>query len=71
MTDRRTADPTPPTMNPALARQIGDDMLAEQERLRRQRTRSIVIAVALAALVVLFYVATMVRLGGNVVNRAL
>ena len=38
---------------------------------RRQRTRSIAIGLALAALVVLFYVATLVRLGGNVFNRPL
>lgn len=44
---------------------------AEAERMRRQRGRSIAIALALAGLVVLFYIATMVRLGGNVFNRAL
>ncbi len=33
--------------------------------------RSIGIALALFALVVIFYVATMVRLGGNVMNRPL
>jgi hypothetical protein len=41
----------------------------EQERLRRRRMRSIAIALALGALVVLFYAATIVRLGGNVLNR--
>lgn len=44
---------------------------AEVERLRRQRYRSIAIALALAALVILFYIATLVRLGGNVFNRPL
>ena len=44
---------------------------AEAERLRRQRYRSIAIALALAALVILFYIATLVRLGGNVFNRPL
>jgi hypothetical protein len=44
---------------------------AEQERLRRQRTRSIAIAIALALMAVLFFAATIVRLGGNVANRAL
>ncbi|HWK34476.1 MAG TPA: hypothetical protein VNR51_12465 [Hyphomicrobium sp.] len=39
------------------------------ERRRRQRMRSFAIAVALAALVALFYAATIVRLGGNVFNR--
>jgi hypothetical protein len=43
----------------------------EQERERRQRMRSIAIALALGGLVVLFYIATFVRLGGNVFNRPL
>ena len=43
----------------------------EKEIKRRQRVRSIAIGLALAALVVLFYVATIVRLGGNVLNRPL
>lgn len=38
---------------------------------RRRKTRSIAIALALAALVILFYVATIVRLGGNVIERPL
>ena len=41
----------------------------DAERKRRQRYRSIAIGLALVALVVLFYVATIVRLGGNVFNR--
>jgi hypothetical protein len=41
----------------------------ERERLKRQRVRSLAIALALAAMVALFYVATIVRLGGNVLNR--
>jgi hypothetical protein len=48
---------------------VADDGRDEWER--RRRTRSIAIAVALAALVVMFYVATLVRLGGNVLNRPL
>lgn len=43
----------------------------ERERQRRQRMRSLAIALALGAFVVLFYVATIVRLGGNVLNRAI
>ena len=43
----------------------------EGERNRRRRRRSIAIALALAALVVLFYVATIVRVGGNVLHRPL
>lgn len=41
----------------------------EKERRRRQRMRSLAIALALGAMVVLFYVATIIRLGGNVFNR--
>ena len=48
---------------------VADD--EQQEWERRRRMRSIAIALALAALVVLFYVATIVRLGGNVLNRPL
>jgi hypothetical protein len=43
----------------------------ERNRARRQRWRSIAIAVALGLLVLLFYAATIVRLGGNVWNRPL
>jgi hypothetical protein len=43
-------------------------VLTEQQK-RRQRARSIAIAFALAALVVIFYLVTIVRLGGNVFNR--
>ena len=48
---------------------MADDERQEWER--RRRMRSIAIALALAALVVVFYVATLVRLGGNVMNRPL
>jgi hypothetical protein len=41
----------------------------DRERSKRQRLRSIAIALALIALVALFYAATIVRLGGNVFNR--
>jgi hypothetical protein len=43
----------------------------QRERDRRRRMRSIAIALALGALVVIFYIATIVRLGGNVMNRPL
>ena len=43
----------------------------QREWERRRKTRSVAIALALAALVILFYVATIVRLGGNVLNRPL
>jgi thiol:disulfide interchange protein len=41
----------------------------ERERTKRQRMRSLAIALALGALVALFYIATIVRLGGNALNR--
>lgn len=40
-----------------------------KEAERRRRMRSIGIAVALGLLVIIFYIATLVRLGGNVMNR--
>ena len=43
----------------------------QRERERRQRGRSIAIALALGAMALLFYAATIVRMGGNVVNRPL
>ncbi len=46
-----------------------DEMKTDVERRRRQRRRSIAIALALAGLVVLFYIATIARLGGNVFMR--
>jgi hypothetical protein len=42
---------------------------AEKERQRRQRMRSLAIAWILFALVVLFFIVTIVRLGGNVALR--
>lgn len=43
----------------------------QKEIERRRRMRSIAIALVLGAMVVMFYVATIVRLGGNVFNRPL
>ncbi len=44
---------------------------AGDEDRRRQRMRSVAIALSLAVLVILFYAATIIRLGGNVFNRGL
>jgi hypothetical protein len=41
----------------------------EDEHKRRQKLRSIAIGIALAALVVVFYVATIVRLGPNALKK--
>lgn len=43
----------------------------EAARRRRQRFRSLAIGLGLALLVLLFYAATIVRLGGNVMNRGI
>ena len=43
----------------------------EKERQRRQRMRSLAIAWILAALAILFFIVTIVRLGGNVADRPL
>jgi hypothetical protein len=40
-----------------------------QDWERRRRMRSLAIAWALAALVLIFFIATIVLLGGNVANR--
>jgi hypothetical protein len=41
------------------------------EDMARRRRRSIAMAVVLVAMVVLFFVSTLVRLGGQVVERTL
>jgi hypothetical protein len=50
---------------------MADELDDNARRAKRQRMRSIVIALALGLLVLLFYAATIVRLGGNVMNRPL
>lgn len=47
----------------------GEDNESRDAQARRQRMRSIAIAVVLAVLVALFYAATIVRMGGNVLDR--
>lgn len=42
-----------------------------EEQIKRRRMRSIAIAWILAALVAIFFAVTVVRLGGNVMNRPL
>jgi hypothetical protein len=41
------------------------------EDMARRRKRSIVLALVLAGLMVLFFITTLVRLGGNVAERTL
>jgi len=41
------------------------------EELRRQKRRSVALALFLGFLAILFFVTTIVRLGGNVANRVI
>lgn len=51
--------------------QHDDGIVLSPEQRRRQRARSVAIALVLAALVVLFYAVTLVKLGPGVMNRPL
>jgi hypothetical protein len=46
-----------------------EEKQSDEEIKKRRRVRSIAIGVALGLLVILFYAATLVRLGGNVFNK--
>jgi hypothetical protein len=64
--------PVPPNAEksaekPPLAER--DGVVLSPAEQRRRRTRNIAIGVTLAALVVLFYVMTLARLGSNVFDR--
>lgn len=48
-----------------------DGIVLTEEQQRRRRARSIAIALALGALVLLFYVVTIVKLGPGVLRRPL
>jgi thiol:disulfide interchange protein len=50
---------------------MNSDADEERQRLRRQRMRSLAIALALGALVALFYIATIVRMGGNALKQGM
>lgn len=41
------------------------------EDLARRRRRSIAMAIALVVLIVLFYLSTLFRLGGNIIERSM
>lgn len=45
---------------------VTNELDEEQKRLKRQRLRSLAIALGLGFLVVLFYAATIVRMGNHV-----
>ncbi|MBN8921389.1 MAG: hypothetical protein J0H62_12225 [Rhizobiales bacterium] len=48
-----------------------EGVVLTEEQKRRRRARSIAIGLALGALVLLFYVVTIVKLGPGVLNRPL
>ena len=48
-----------------------DHVVMDEEQVRRRHKRSVAIAIALFGLAVLFFVMTLVRLGGNVADRPL
>jgi|RhiMetdeSRZDD1v2_1073273.scaffolds.fasta_scaffold3414828_2 hypothetical protein len=48
-----------------------DGVRLTDKQVRRRRARSIAIAVTLAVLVLLFYLVTIVRIGGNIAARGL
>ena len=48
-----------------------DGIVLTEEQKRRRRARSIAIALALGALVLLFYILTIVKLGPGVMRRPL
>ena len=56
-------------MSPTKPESDGIVLTAEQQR--RRRGRSIAIALSLLALVALFYIVTVYKLGANVLDRAL
>jgi hypothetical protein len=47
----------------------GHGLVLTEEEKRRRRMRSVVIALSLAGLAILFFLVTIVRLGGNVGGR--
>jgi hypothetical protein len=48
-----------------------DGIVLTEEELKRRRSRSTALGWVLGALVILFFVVTIAKLGGNVVNRPL
>lgn len=51
--------------------EITETIRLTDEQKKRQRNRSVAIAFALAALVVIFYAITIVKMGPGVINRPL
>ncbi len=55
----------------AIMSEDGDGIRLTEEQKRRRRARSIAIGLVLAALVALFYIVTIVKLGPGVLSRPL
>jgi hypothetical protein len=53
----------------AVGSLMSGEMGEEKKRLQRQRLRSVAIALGLGFLVLLFYAATIVRIGGQIANQ--
>ncbi len=53
----------------AVGSLMSGEMDEEKKRLQRQRLRSVAIALGLGFLVLLFYAATIVRMGGQMANQ--
>jgi uncharacterized membrane protein SirB2 len=49
----------------------GDRIILSDKQKKAQRNRSLALGLALAAFVVIVYVATWAKLGANVLNRAI
>ena len=54
-----------------MSRSVAEPVSLTEADKRKRRARSLAIALALGALVVLFYLVTIVKLGSNVFNRPL
>jgi len=65
----RPRDPQAPEKPSAV--EPAEGVVLSPAEQRRRRSRNIAIALTLAALVILFYVMTLARLGSNVFNRPL
>ena len=58
-------------MNGVELAMTGDGSRPGEEHRRRQRGRSIAIAIVLAGMVALFYIVTIVKLGPGIIDRPL
>jgi hypothetical protein len=62
-------DVQPPPYPPPQAGEEGGGIRLTEQQLRARRARSIAIALALGAFVVVIFIVTLVKLGSNVLTR--